>query len=86
MASQHRNPALTVRPPADLKKQATKALGDHDREMQAFVVACLSALVDDPDSFLGRLDGHWPPETPRGRPRKTVTPPEASSDRGAGSA
>lgn len=83
MASQHRNPALTIRPPLDLKTQATKALGDHAREMQAFVVACLTALVVDPDGFLARLEDHWPPEAPRGRPRKAATPEESGSDRGA---
>lgn len=73
MSSQHRNPPLTIRPPADLKAQATKALGE--RQMQAFLVACLNALVDNPDSFLGSLTAHWPQEAARGRPRKTATPP-----------
>ncbi|MFI9040897.1 hypothetical protein [Streptomyces sp. NPDC053726] len=75
MPSQHRNPPLSVRPDPDLKAQAATALGDRDREMQSFVVACLRALVDNPDGFLGQLAEHWPQEAPRGRPRKTTTPP-----------
>lgn len=81
MSSQHRNPPLTIRPPSELKTRATTALGD--REMQAFVVACLTALVDDPDGFLARLEDHWPPETPRGRPRKAATPQESASEHSA---
>ncbi|MEU6965109.1 hypothetical protein [Streptomyces chrestomyceticus] len=69
MSSQHRDPAMTVRPPAALKAAAETALGD--REMRAFVVACLAALVADPDRFLAQLDEHWPEEKPRGRPRRT---------------
>jgi hypothetical protein len=42
--------------------------------MQAFVVACLTALVADPDGFLVQLAGHWPEEKPRGRPRRTPAP------------
>ncbi|UXY32044.1 hypothetical protein [Streptomyces sp. HUAS TT20] len=70
----HRDPPLTVRPPAGLKEDALKALKARDRETKAFVVACLNALVADPDGFLERLDKHWPVQTPRGRPRKTTTP------------
>lgn len=79
MSSQHRNPPLTVRPDPDLKAQATTALSDHHREMQAFVVACLRALVSDPDGFLGQLADHWPPESPRGRPRKSAAPSHPSA-------
>ncbi|MHA4818768.1 hypothetical protein ACXZ65_30975 [Streptomyces aculeolatus] len=39
--------------------------------MRAFVVACLAALVADPDRFLAQLDSHWPEQKPRGRPRRT---------------
>ncbi|MGW7260724.1 hypothetical protein [Streptomyces sp. NPDC054834] len=74
MSSQHRDPPLTVRPPATLKADAQKELTDRDREMKAFVVACLNALVADPDSFLNLLNEHWPAETPRGRPRKSPEP------------
>ncbi|MEU0896830.1 hypothetical protein [Streptomyces massasporeus] len=70
----HRDPGLTVRPATTLKQQATQALGDRDREMQGFVVACLNALVADPDGFLEQLKEHWPSEKPRGRPRKATSP------------
>ncbi|MER6187749.1 hypothetical protein [Streptomyces sp. NPDC001652] len=82
----HRDPSgLTVRPGAELKQQATDALNDRDREMRAFVVACLNALVADPDAFLERLNEHWPAEKPRGRPRKPTpsqpAPPEQGSSK-----
>jgi hypothetical protein len=70
MSSQHRDPALTVRPPADLKAAAQEAL--RGREMQAFVVACLTALTADPDGFLARLEDHWPARKPLGRPRRSA--------------
>lgn len=70
----HKDPGLTVRPDAALKQQATQALSDRDREMKAFVVACLNALVTDPDGFLEQLKEHWPAERPRGRPRNTTSP------------
>ncbi|MEU0947528.1 hypothetical protein ABZ379_33240 [Streptomyces canus] len=71
----HRDPVLNVRPEATLKAQATQALSERDREMQGFVVACLNALVAEPDGFLERLKEHWPAEKPRGRPRKSASPP-----------
>ncbi|MEU9072382.1 hypothetical protein AB0D60_36535 [Streptomyces sp. NPDC048306] len=43
--------------------------------MQGFLVACLNALVANPDGFLEQLTGHWPAEKPRGRPRKATSPP-----------
>lgn len=72
MSSQHRDPALTIRPPAELKAAAQTALAG--REMRGFVVACLSALVSDPQGFLAQLEGHWPEKKPRGRPRQTPNP------------
>ncbi|MGP3990800.1 hypothetical protein [Streptomyces sp. 3N207] len=71
MSSQHRDPALTVRPPADLKEAAQSALSARDIEIRAFVVACLKALVANPDQFLKVLTGHWPEKKPRGRPRRS---------------
>ncbi|MGW8558128.1 hypothetical protein [Streptomyces tubercidicus] len=68
MSSQHRDPALTVRPPATLKGQAQTLLSERQLEVQAFVVACLSALVADPDRFISDLEAHWPEKKPRGRP------------------
>lgn len=72
-SSQHSGKALTVRPDPDLKAAATAALTARNREMQAFVVACLTALVADPDAFLATLDTHWPPKKPYGRPPRKAT-------------
>lgn len=71
MSSQHREPALTVRPPSDLRQAVTRELNERNLEVQAFVVACFKALMADPEGFLGELTGHWPDKKPRGRPRKT---------------
>ncbi|MFG2681285.1 hypothetical protein [Streptomyces sp. NPDC048392] len=70
----HRDPVLNVRPDATLKAQATQALSARNQEMQGFLVACLNALVADPDGFLEQLREHWPAEKPRGRPRKATSP------------
>ncbi|MFE7958652.1 hypothetical protein [Streptomyces sp. NPDC057413] len=70
MSSQHRDPALTVRPPADLRQAATRELNERNLEVQAFVVACFKALVAEPEQFLEELTAHWPEKKPRGRPRK----------------
>ncbi|MEU8718237.1 hypothetical protein [Streptomyces sp. NPDC048663] len=71
MSSQHREPALTIRPPADLRKAVSGELNERNLEVQAFVVACFNALLADPEGFLGELSEHWPDKKPRGRPRKT---------------
>lgn len=71
MSSQHRDPALTIRPPADLRQAAARELNERNLEVQAFVVACFKALVADPEKFLEDLTAHWPDKKPRGRPRKT---------------
>ncbi len=71
MSSQHADAALTVRPPADVKGAAQEALAVRDREMRAFVVACLTALAADPDRLLDLLGPYWPARKRRGRPRGT---------------
>ncbi|MEV5784564.1 hypothetical protein AB0L42_26675 [Streptomyces sp. NPDC052287] len=82
-SSRHRDPALTVRPNAALKAAAQDALGQRGRETKAFVVACLNALVADPDAFLEHLAEHWPAESRRGRPpRKTPAPPDTAAVHG----
>jgi hypothetical protein len=79
MSSQHRDPGLTVRPPADLKAAAQDALRARGRETRGFVVACLAALVADPDAFLDQLTEHWPADKPRGRPRRPAPPPASTT-------
>ena len=77
MTRQREGPGLTVRPPGALKDQAKELLTKRGRGIQAFVVACLSALLADPDRVLALLEPHWPPPRLRGRPRK---PPENVPD------
>jgi hypothetical protein len=69
VSSQHADPALTVRPGAQVKDAASRVLSERHLEMQAFIVACLIALAVDPDLFLATVRPHWPPAKPRGRPR-----------------
>ncbi|ASR40007.1 hypothetical protein BAY61_31955 (plasmid) [Prauserella marina] len=64
MPSEHREPALTVRPPADLKRDAQATLAERGLQMRAFVVACLAALINDPERFLATLRPHWPDKKP----------------------
>jgi hypothetical protein len=71
VSSNHADPAVTVRPPAEVMTQARAELAARGRGMRGFVTACLAAVVADPDGFLAQLTEHWPPEKPRGRPRRT---------------
>ncbi|TSE01607.1 hypothetical protein FOS14_03490 [Skermania sp. ID1734] len=70
MSSQHADPALTVRVPAEIKRRAHGELMARDLELRGFVEACLSAFAEDPDRFLTELSPHWPARKPRGRPAK----------------
>lgn len=70
MATRHRNPPLNVRPDGALKAAAQAELERRDREMTAFVTACLTAVSADPDGFLSVLEPYWPAPTPMGRPRR----------------
>ncbi|WP_410583940.1 hypothetical protein [Amycolatopsis sp. lyj-108] len=81
MSSQHADPQLNVRPPADVTEQAKRLLEERGREVRGFVVACLTAFNADPDTFLTQLDEHWPPVKPRGRPPK-ARPEEPVDQRG----
>jgi hypothetical protein len=70
MSNRHKERALTFRPAAEIRDPAQSALDEREREIGAFLTACLAALNHDPDGFLGQLDAHWPPAKPRGRPRR----------------
>jgi hypothetical protein len=70
VSSDHADPALTVRPPAEVKARAQAELAARGRGLRGFVTACLAALVAEPDRLLALLDAHWPAEKPRGRPRR----------------
>jgi len=80
MGSQHADPALTVRPPGEVKSQAEAVLKERGLEMRGFVVACLSTLAAEPDALLAQIAGRWPAEKPRGRPRRPPSPPVRTSD------
>jgi hypothetical protein len=69
-SSRHADPALTVRPPAQVKADAQTVLRERGLEMRAFVTACLAALAADPDQTLKQLTPHWPEDKPKGRPRR----------------
>lgn len=69
---------MSVRVQADLKAATQQALGD--RELRAFVLACCTALVVDPDRFLAGLEEHWPPPNRIGRPPKTVPPADGDGE------
>jgi hypothetical protein len=77
MGSQHADPALTVRPPAEVKAAAQAVLDERDREMRAFVTACLAGVAAEPDKMLKLLTRYWPAPKARGRPRR---PANASGD------
>jgi hypothetical protein len=80
VGSQHADPALTVRPPAEVKAQAEEILKAQGVQMRAFVVACLKALAADPEAFLAGLAGHWPAPKGRGRPPRNSTPEPAAEE------
>ncbi|WP_216216881.1 hypothetical protein [Amycolatopsis aidingensis] len=73
MPSEHAEPALTVRAPAELKSAAQDVLNDRGLEMRSFIVACLTGLREDPDGLLDVLARHWPAPKPRrgGRPPRS---------------
>jgi hypothetical protein len=79
VSSQHADPAMTVRPPADVREKAVNLLARRQREMQAFIVACLGAFNADPDGFLEVVLPHWPAPKPLGRPTKKLSPAKASA-------
>lgn len=69
----HKNPGMTVRPPAEAKTAAQAVLDEHGLQLKAFVTACLLALTDKPEEMLQLLMRYWPPQEPVGRPRKDAT-------------
>lgn len=70
MSNQHADPALTVRPPAGVKTAAQAVLRAHDRDMRAFITACLTAVATDSDTMFAALAAYWPPPKRLGRPRR----------------
>lgn len=69
MGSRHRDTAaVTARIPGRLRDDANGAIQARGRTLKDFVVACLRALVADPESILHVLAPHWPEQQRRGRP------------------
>jgi hypothetical protein len=74
----HRLRPKAFRPDPDEYDDAMKVLKAENREMDAFVRACLRLLRDKPGDLLALLAPYWPPPKPRGRPTKE--PPEQQED------
>lgn len=72
--SQHKDPAMTVRVPPGIKGDARHTLAGRGLELQAFVVACLTALRTEPEQVLAVVEPYWPDPKPRGRPRRDEPP------------
>jgi hypothetical protein len=68
MASQHKLKGTTVRPEPEELDAAKPHL--NGRSVETLLRASLRALAADPERTLAALEPYWPPEKPRGRPRK----------------
>lgn len=66
----HVDPKLTIRPTEELRRAALDLLKQRGLTAQDFMIACLSALVADPDRQIEAVASHWPEPKTRGRPRK----------------
>lgn len=66
----HENPGVLARPAKTLKEQAKRVLAEQGWTMNEFLIACLAALVRNPQGMLRRLGAHRPPRR-RGRPRRS---------------
>jgi len=73
MANQHRIKGTTVRPEPDELADA-KAYFPAGHSLESFLRACLRAVREEPEKVLALLGPYWPPEKPRGRPRKSEQP------------
>lgn len=71
-ADRHANPKLTVRAPEQLRQAILDPLKQRGLTAQDFMIACLAALVADPDRQIEAVAPHWPEPKPKGRPRKKV--------------
>jgi hypothetical protein len=69
MSSQHKIKGTTVRPEPDELDAAREHLDG--RSIETTLRALLRAIAAEPDKVKAMLAPYWPPEKPRGRPRKT---------------
>lgn len=72
-SDRHVDPKLTIRPPAEMRREVLRILRERGLTAQDYVLACLAALVDDPDWQIKVVEPHWPPPKPKGRPPKRDT-------------
>lgn len=71
MNSRHELVTRTYRP-EQAEVDAARAHLPDGRTMDAYLRGCLRRLAAEPDRVLAELEPYWPPEKPRGRPRKTT--------------
>jgi hypothetical protein len=74
MASQHKIKGTTVRPEPQEVDDAREHLDG--RSIETALRALLRAMAAEPDRVKQLLAPYWPPEKPRGRPRKEQPDPE----------
>lgn len=60
MPSQHRNPAITPRPPVELRDRAYAAVDEVGSNLNAHVIAFLQWLVGDTDELPARPEMRIP--------------------------
>lgn len=77
------NTDLYIKGPVDEKLGALKVLRDRGWQLKGFVIACLRALLADPDTFLKRLQPHRPAERPPGRITKKAAMQRTSNPNAA---
>lgn len=71
VTDKHRLKPKAFRPDPAEWADAAAALPD-GRTMESFLRACLRRLSREPEAFAEHLAPDWPPEKPKGRPRKTT--------------
>lgn len=69
-ADRHVDPKLTIRPTEELRRAVVDLLKQRGLTAQEYVIACLAALVAEPDRQIEAVARHWPEPKPKGRPHK----------------
>lgn len=69
-ADRHLDPKLTVRPTEELRQAVLEQLRRRGLTAQDYVIACLAALVADPDWQIKVVEPFWPEPKRMGRPPK----------------
>jgi hypothetical protein len=63
-------PDLFVRGPVPERDDVQALLHARKLQVKGFVIACMRALLADPDRFLAQLNQYWPEKRRAGRPPK----------------